>query len=249
MKCSKCRKLLIEYADGRLQNTLSKELKTHLENCHRCNVELKALRTSLNLVMETADEVISTPSEEFIPKLRGRIEHLNSSKTMTYFFACARSHPENRGRYSQKNISMDLWKYRWLRIAFAAALLLFILGTVFALRFLNNPEAQFTATQIRAIAKMPEGQMLMEMLPASRPYIDALVAAQQAEERHARIMSTLGNINPQLWERIFQVLETSVAAIQTADGAEANPPRRSPDQNHPSDVNKEEESSWDEEVI
>ncbi len=224
MKCSKCRKLLIEYADGRLPNTLSEELKTHLENCHRCNVELKALRTSLSLVMETADEVISTPSEEFIPKLRGRIEQLSSSKTIS-------------------------WKYRWLRIAFAAALLLFILGTVVALRFLKNPEAQLTETQMRAIAKMPEGQMLVEMLPASRPYIDALVAAQQAEEQHARIMSTLGNVNPQLWERIFQVLEFSVAAIQTADGAEANPLPIYFDRNHPTDTNKEEESSCYEEVI
>ncbi|HIE27105.1 TPA: hypothetical protein EYP66_07450 [Candidatus Poribacteria bacterium] len=118
----------------------------------------------------------------------------------------------------------------WLRIAFAAALIVFILGAIVLLRFPQNQRHGLTVAQMQVITKMPEGQTLIEMLPASRPYIDALLS-QQAEAKHARIISTLDNVNIQLLQRVFQILEMSAEALE-------NP-----------EIKKEEELSWDEEVI
>jgi hypothetical protein len=194
MKCSKYQKLLIEYADGRLEDNPCKNLEIHLESCHHCRVELERLRKEHCLITAAADDAIPEPSAEFIPKLRQRIEQLNSP----YF------------------------SIPWLRIAFATVFLVFILGVIFVLRFSHNHRQGLTATQIQVIAQMPEGQTLIEMLPASRPYIDALLATQQREDQHmehpdevgAEIISTLDNVNIQLLERVFQILEMSAEAME-----------------------------------
>jgi anti-sigma factor RsiW len=197
MKCSKYKKLLIEYDDGRLEDNPGKKLESHLKSCNRCCFELEKLKESFNFMIATVDNEIPEPSEEFIPKLRQRIEQLNSP----YLSA------------------------PWLRIAFAMTLLIFILNTIVALRFSHNHRCELTAAQMQVIAQMPEGQMLIEMLPASRPYIDALLAAQQREDQYmehpdevgAEIISTLDNVNIQLLERVFQILEMSAEALENPE--------------------------------
>ena len=214
MRCSKYKKLLIEYADGRLEDNLGKKLEIHLKSCHHCRVELETLKESLSFMIAAAHDAIPEPSAEFIPKLRRRIEQQNS---------------ESRKIFSiQKN---PCFSTPWLRIAFAMALLVFILGSIVVLRFSQNHRHELTAAQMRVITQMPEGQMLIEMLPASQPYIDALLSAQQREAQHAEIISTLDNVNVQLLERVFQILEMSAEALEYPE------------------IKKEEELSWYEEVI
>jgi len=197
MKCSKYQKLLIEYADGRLEDNPCKKLEVHIQSCHHCRVELERLREEHCLITAAADDAIPGPSVEFIPKLRQRIEQLNS----------------------------PCFSAPWLRIAAATAFLVFILGAIVMLRFPQNRRHGLTATQMRVITQMPEGQTLIEMLPASRPYIDALLAAQQRKDQHmehpdevgAEIISTLDNVNIQLLERVFQILEMSAEALENPE--------------------------------
>ncbi|MBC8231102.1 zf-HC2 domain-containing protein [bacterium] len=215
MKCSKYKQLLIEYADGRLEDNLSKKLEVHLENCHHCRIELETLKKSLSVMIAEENDVIPEPSAEFIPKLRQQIEQLN---------------PESRKIFSfQKN--PYIFANPCLKVGFAMAVLVFILGAIVVLKFSQNHRPGLTIAQIQVIKQMPEGKTLIEMLPASQPYIDALLAAQQKSARHSGITSTLDNINIQLLDRVFQILEMSAEAL-------GNP-----------EIKEEEELSCYEEVI
>lgn len=200
MNCSKYQKLLIKYADGRLEDNPCKKLENHLNSCNRCCVELEKLKESFNFMMATVDDEIPEPSAEFIPKLRRQIEQLT---------------PEGRMIFSlKKNPCLSV---PWLRIAFAMTLLVFILSAIVVLRFSHNHRHGLTAVQMQAIVQMPEGQALIEMLPVSQPYIDALLAAQQREDQHTEIISTLDNVNIQLLERVFQILEMSAEALENPE--------------------------------
>lgn len=215
MKCSKYKQLLIEYADGRLEDNLSKKLAVHLEHCHHCRIELETLKKSLSVMIAEENDVIPEPSAEFIPKLRQQIEQLN---------------PESRKIFSfQKN--PYIFANPCLKVGFAMAVLVFILGAIVVLKFSQNHRPGLTIAQIQVIKQMPEGKTLIEMLPASQPYIDALLAAQQKSARHSGITSTLDNINIQLLDRVFQILEMSAEAL-------GNP-----------EIKEEEELSCYEEVI
>ena len=211
MKCSKYKQLLIEYADGRLEDNLSKKLEVHLENCHHCRIELETLKKSLSVMIAEGNDVIPEPSAEFIPKLRQQIEQLNSP-----FFSVP-----------------------WLKIGFAMAILAFILSAIVVLQLSPNHRHGLTTAQMQVIKQMPEGKTLIEMLPASQPYIDALLAAQQKGARHSGITSTLDNINIQLLDRVFQILEMSAEALGNPEIKVENP----------DEIGEEEELSCYEEVI
>ena len=223
MKCSKYKQLLIEYADGRLEDNLSKKLEVHLENCHHCRIELETLNKSLSVMIAEENDVIPEPSAEFIPKLRQQIEQLN---------------PESRKIFSfQKN--PYFFANPWLKVGFAMAVLVFILGAIVVLKFSQNHRPGLTTAQMQVIKQMPEGKTLIEMLPASQPYINALLAAQQKGARHSGITSTLDNINIQLLDRVFQILEMSAEALENSEIKVENP----------DEIGEEEELSCYEEVI
>jgi hypothetical protein len=50
MKCSKYKKLLVEYADGQLDALQSQKMQSHIEECQSCKKELDDLRSSMELV-------------------------------------------------------------------------------------------------------------------------------------------------------------------------------------------------------
>ncbi|MEK7398197.1 MAG: zf-HC2 domain-containing protein [Candidatus Poribacteria bacterium] len=50
MKCSKYKKLLVEFADGHLDHLRSQEIRSHIEECQSCKKELDDLRSSMELM-------------------------------------------------------------------------------------------------------------------------------------------------------------------------------------------------------
>jgi len=60
MKCSKCRKLLIEFSEGRLEGELGRTLQKHIENCASCRQELDSFQSSLEL-MDAARRLRKVP--------------------------------------------------------------------------------------------------------------------------------------------------------------------------------------------
>jgi len=258
VKCLKSKKLLIEYADGRLQDELREEFESHLRNCHRCRDELKELETSLQLVIETVDEDIPTPSADFIPELKRRIEKLDSKAdtlfpkrfsikdVKIYPFGFAQDRLESRINsvalaltYLRSGIRSFVWsQFRKLtaqpRIwAIVAIAFLLIISSILILpRFDKSDRLELSPVELQKIANLPEGQMLIEMLPVSRPYIDALLEAQEEKKAQEKIISTIDNVKPQLWERVIKLLEVSADALENSTKFE-----------------EEQNLSWDDEII
>jgi len=213
MKCSEFRKHLIEYADGRLEDSLSKKLEAHLESCQHCSIELEGLKESLTFMMAKVDDAIPEPSAEFIPKFHQQIEQMNA---------------ESRNILNFPKLSFST---TWLRVVFAVTILVFVLGTITLLQFPTSHKHELTKEEMQVITQMPGGKNLIEMLPASRPYVDALLTVQKEKTRNSGITSTLDNINIQLLEKVFQILEMSAEVLES------------------SEIKKEEELSCYEEII
>lgn len=211
MTCSKSKKLLVEYADGR---TADKELEEHLKSCQPCSAEVEALRASLSLAMATLTEPVPAPSAAFTPKLKQRFELSNGVKRI--FF------------------NIPKWTVA------SAAIILLTMGTVIALR-LTQENAPPTSSQkvgrvsepiqkeqnsaLASAREKPlrdttEMQMLMEMRPISQPYIDAWRATQSAEHAQEKIISTLKQADYKLLQRVLELLESSAAALEEIDEEE-----------------------------
>lgn len=207
MKCLKSKKLLIEYADGRLRGQQREELESHLKSCRRCRDELKKLETSLQLVMETVDEDIPSPSADFIPELKRRIEKLDSktdSKSFVWSLLC-------RSLRSNWVITQPkIW-------ATAAVAFLLIISSILFLPLSDkNDRPKLSSAELQKIANHPEGQTLIEMLPASRPYIDAWLKTQEEKKAQGKIISTINNVDSQLREKVIKLLEFSADALENS---------------------------------
>jgi len=164
--------------------------------------------------METADSPVPKPSAAFVCELKQRIEQSNGFNRIFW--------------------GMPKWAVA------SAAIILMTLGTVIALRFAqeNTPltssqgsklvsgpiqrgqDSALASAQEKLLRNTPEMQMLMEMLPASQPYINAWIAAQQAEKAQERIISTLKHTDYKLLQRVLELLESSVEALEEIDEEE-----------------------------
>jgi hypothetical protein len=74
MKCIKCRRLLMELPEGRLEGALAQSIREHLAGCDSCRRELYGLQSSLQL-MEDAKrfEAIPEPPADFAERVMDRI--------------------------------------------------------------------------------------------------------------------------------------------------------------------------------
>ena len=74
MKCSECKKLLVDYSDGNLDYQQSVDVQSHLADCESCRHELVGLRNSLEMLK--SDSVLMkepVPPVDFTERLMGGI--------------------------------------------------------------------------------------------------------------------------------------------------------------------------------
>ena len=74
MKCSECKKLLVDYSDGNLDYQQSVDVQSHLADCGLCRHELDGLRNSLEMLR--SDSVLMkepVPPVNFTERLMGGI--------------------------------------------------------------------------------------------------------------------------------------------------------------------------------
>jgi len=158
--------------------------------------------------METATGLVPKPSAAFVCKLKQRIEQSNEVNRVLF--------------------RMPKWAVA------SAAIILLTLGTMLTLRFTkeNNPlpfpsdngrtsefiregeNSVFAGAQKTSLPDIPEMQMLMEMRPVSKPYIDAWIASLRAEYAQEKIISTLKHPNYELLQRVLDLLKSSAAVLE-----------------------------------
>jgi len=74
MKCSKCRKLLVEFQDCRLDGILATEVKAHIDNCRSCRHEADEFRYALESVIKLDKNTkMPKPSDDFLDCVMDRI--------------------------------------------------------------------------------------------------------------------------------------------------------------------------------
>jgi predicted anti-sigma-YlaC factor YlaD len=65
MRCSKCRKLLVEFSEGRLKGKLDEDVWDHIADCAACRRELDGFQSSLELMdaVMRVERVPKTPTD------------------------------------------------------------------------------------------------------------------------------------------------------------------------------------------
>lgn len=75
MKCSKCKKLLVEFTDGRLEHKLHQEIMTHISGCEICRQELDNYQQSLRLLDDIKNsEIIPDAPDGFAEKVMEQMQ-------------------------------------------------------------------------------------------------------------------------------------------------------------------------------
>ena len=88
MKCSKCRQLLVEFSEGRLESELNQEIREHISDCGACRRELDDFQSSLSLIEDTRSlERIPDPPGDFVQQVMNRVGQNNSSRPSFRRFA------------------------------------------------------------------------------------------------------------------------------------------------------------------
>lgn len=81
MKCLKCRQLLVEFSEGRLESELSQEIREHISDCGACRRELEDFQSSLILIEDTRKlERAPGPPGDFVEQVMNRVQQNNSSR-------------------------------------------------------------------------------------------------------------------------------------------------------------------------
>ena len=74
MKCIKCRRLLMELSEGRLEGELAQSIREHLAVCDSCRRELYSLKSSLQLMDDAKRfEAIPEPPADFAERVMDRV--------------------------------------------------------------------------------------------------------------------------------------------------------------------------------
>ncbi len=74
MKCSKCKRLLMELSEGQLEGALAQSIREHLAGCDSCRRELYGLQSSLHLMDDAKRfEAIPDPPADFAERVMDRI--------------------------------------------------------------------------------------------------------------------------------------------------------------------------------
>jgi hypothetical protein len=74
MKCSKCRRLLMELSEGRLEGALAQSIREHLAGCDSCRRELYGMQSSLQLVGDAKRfQSVPDPPADFAERVMDRI--------------------------------------------------------------------------------------------------------------------------------------------------------------------------------
>ena len=74
MKCSECRKLLVELSEGLLENGLEQRVRGHLSACEACRRELEDFRSSLGLILHAESLGKSAdPPADFADRVMARV--------------------------------------------------------------------------------------------------------------------------------------------------------------------------------
>jgi len=96
MRCSKCRRLLVEFSEGWLEDKLVQEIRDHLTECILCRRELDDLRSSAELLRSAGlfNKRVLAPSdftaERIMDRIRQRAKvHLESSRSFVLRIAVA----------------------------------------------------------------------------------------------------------------------------------------------------------------
>lgn len=78
MKCLKCRRLLVEYSEKRLDNHALQDMREHLRECPSCRSELERLLSSIDIVRSVdIFSEIPEPPEDFAERVLAQISQKN----------------------------------------------------------------------------------------------------------------------------------------------------------------------------
>jgi hypothetical protein len=134
MRCSKCRKLLVEFSEGRLKGKLDEGVWTHIADCAACRRELDGFQSSLELMdaFMSVERVPKTPTD-----LAERIME--------------RIHRDAKPRIA----------FRRLAFGVIVSICLVVLGTLFLPSKLAERQEQFSALNDAGILPaLPEADMI-----------------------------------------------------------------------------------------
>ncbi len=74
MKCSKCKQLLVEFSEGRLEGELEQEIRKHISDCGACQQDLDDFRSGLRLMDDARSfENIPRPPADFAEQVMNRV--------------------------------------------------------------------------------------------------------------------------------------------------------------------------------
>jgi len=74
MKCSKCKQLLVEFSEERLESGLNQEIREHISDCGACRQELNDFQSSLSLMEDTRNlERVPDPPGDFVEQVMNRV--------------------------------------------------------------------------------------------------------------------------------------------------------------------------------
>jgi hypothetical protein len=88
MKCTKYKKLLVEFTDGRLDYHKNQEVQDHITICKTCRDEIEKLRSSMELV--SFDNILSNetkPPDNFPENVLDRIYGENTNSKLSFNLA------------------------------------------------------------------------------------------------------------------------------------------------------------------
>jgi hypothetical protein len=74
MKCIKCKRLLMELSEGRLEGALAQSIREHLAGCDSCRQELYGIQSSLQLIDDAKRfQAVPKPPADFAERVIERI--------------------------------------------------------------------------------------------------------------------------------------------------------------------------------